>query len=296
MLKITIKNKNVVLLKDPMNILIKTICPMKNVKKILLSLFAILFLAFFVPSCSESDNNSGGTSRLKVSLTDNPGDYDEVNVEIIDVKVKYSSNTDESGWVSIGIDNPGVYNLLDLTGGVTAALADAEIPSGFLGQIRLILGENNTVVKDGMTYPLNTPSAQQSGLKLQVNQTLEPNFTYDFLLDFDVNYSVVVEAGGSGNFNLHPVLRVISMANTGSISGTVDAGGFQVLASVMVNGVEVSAYTNSEGIFHLHGIPAGTYTVTLTPDPESTFSPLIIENVEVVNGVNTDTGLSTISN
>jgi hypothetical protein len=39
-------------------------------------------------------------------------------------------------------------------------------------QIRLILGTRNTVV-DGITYPLSTPSAEQSGLKLQVNQTLQ---------------------------------------------------------------------------------------------------------------------------
>lgn len=268
---------------------------MKKVKKILLSSFCILVLSFFVSSCSDSDAETGGTSRVKVNLTDNPGDYDEVNIEILDVKIKNSNGTDEDGWVSIGIANPGIYNLLDLTGGVIAPLSDSEIPSGFLGQIRLILGDNNTVVKDGVTYTLNTPSAQQSGLKLQVNQTLEPNFTYDFLIDFDVNHSIVVEAGGSGNYNLHPVLRVITMANSGSISGTVVAAGYQVLASVMVGGVEVSAFTNSEGVFHLHGIPAGTYTVTLTPDVASTFPPLLIENVVVVNGVSTDTGTSIFS-
>jgi len=268
---------------------------MKNLKKFLLSCFSILVLSVFVLSCSDSDDSSAETSRIKVGITDNPGDYDEVNIEILDVKIKNSNDTSDDGWVSIGIANPGIYNLLDLTGGVTASLSDSQIPSGYLGQIRLILGDNNTVVKDGVTYPLNTPSAQQSGLKLQVNQTLEPNFTYDFLIDFDVNRSIVVQAGGSGIFNLTPVLRISSVANSGSISGTVDTGDYQVSASVIVGTVEVSALTNSEGVFYLHGIPAGTYTLTLTPDPASTFTPLIIENVVVVNGVNTDIGTHTIS-
>jgi len=105
----------------------------------------------------------------------------------------------------------------------------------------------------------------------------------------------VVQAGGSGIFNLTPVLRISSVANSGSISGTVDTGDYQVSASVIVGTVEVSALTNSEGVFYLHGIPAGTYTLTLTPDPASTFTPLIIENVVVVNGVNTDIGTHTIS-
>lgn len=262
---------------------------MKNLKKFLLTSFSILILSLLVLNCSDSDDDSSGTSRIKVSLTDNPGDYEAVNIEILDVKIKSSDDTSESGWVSIGIENPGIYNLLDLSGGVVTPLSDSEIPSGFLGQIRLILGDDNTVVIDGVTYPLNTPSAQQSGLKLQVNQTLEPNFTYDFVIDFDADKSVV-EAGGSGNYNLHPVLRIFAVANTGSISGTVVANGYQVLASVMVNGIEVSSYANEAGVFYLHGIPAGTYTVTLTPDPASTYTPILIENVVVVNGVNTDTG------
>lgn len=269
---------------------------MKNLKKNLFRFFSILVLSVFALSCSDSDENTAGTSRIKVGITDNPGDYDAVNIEILDVKIKNSNATDEDDWISIGIANPGVYNLLDLTGGVTASLSDSQIPSGYLGQIRLILGENNTVVKNGITYPLNTPSAQQSGLKLQVNQTLEPNFTYDFLIDFDVNRSIVVQAGSSGIFNLNPVLRISSLVNSGSISGTVISDGFQVSASVMVGDVEVSALTNSEGVFHLHGIPAGTYTLTLTPDPDSMLNPLIIENVVVVNGVNTDTGTSTLTN
>lgn len=71
-----------------------------------------------------------------VRLSDAPGDYKEVNVEVKDVLVKNNSNGDDQGWVSIG-KNPGVYNLLDLTGGVTALIADNTIASGHLGQICL---------------------------------------------------------------------------------------------------------------------------------------------------------------
>lgn len=264
---------------------------MKNLKKNLLRIAAIFLLSFVAISCSDSDDNVNGTSRVIVKMTDAPGDYDAVFVEVLDVRVKNSSNSDESGWESIGNINPGIYNLLELTGGVTVLLADNEIPSGFLGQIRLILGENNTVVKDGITYPLNTPSAQQSGLKLQINQTLQPNITYNFLIDFDVNQSIIVEAGNSGNFNLLPVLRVTSEAVSGSITGTAIAGEFQVVASVAVGDEVVSAFTNENGVFYLHGIPSGVYTVTITPEEDSNLVPVIIENVNVTNGETTDIGV-----
>lgn len=241
-------------------------------------------LCLFITSCSSNDDNgSAQTSKVTVRMTDAPGDYDEVNVEVLDVKIKSTSETGEDGWVSIGNITPGIYNLLDLTGGVNVLLADNEVPSGFLGQIRLILGEHNTVKKDGVTYPLKTPSAQQSGLKLKVNQTLTGGATYDFLLDFDVEHSVVVETG-SGGFNLHPVIRVSTNATSGIIKGIVTPFTFQSVVSVQVGDTTVSAYTNELGLFQLNGIPAGTYTVTITPDITSEFPPLVVPNVVVVNG------------
>jgi hypothetical protein len=226
---------------------------------------------------------------MKVRMTDAPGDYDEVNVEVIDVQFKNSTSAGEDGWSSIGNVSAGVYNLLDLTGGVTVLLADSEIPSGQLGQIRLVLGTNNTVVKNGVMYDLNTPSAQQSGLKLQVNQELQANVDYEYLIDFDVEQSVV-EAGGSGNFNLHPVLRLSTEATTGSIRGIVAPSLNQAVASVTVAGQVVSAYTNAVGQFVIHGVPAGTYTVTVNTNASLGIEPIYIQNVTVVNGQVSDIG------
>lgn len=277
-----------------MNVLIYKQILMKNLKKYLMFLLAIASLSTFLISCNDEDDNSQGTSKVTVRMTDAPGDYDEVNVEVLDVMIKNNSGSDESGWVSIGNISPGIYNLLDLTGGITVLLADNEVPSGYLGQIRLILGDENTVVKDGVTYPLNTPSAQQSGLKLQINQTLQAGATYNFLLDFDVEHSVVVEAGGSGNYNLHPVIRVTTEATSGAIKGTILPITVQTLASVEVNGTVVSAYTNEQGVFQLNGIPSGTYTVTLTPDVASGLTVLVVDNVVVVNGEVTNMGSLTL--
>lgn len=263
---------------------------MKKIKAYVLGLSILTFMLMSFIGCSSSDD-SAQKSRISVRMTDAPGDYDEVNIDVQDVLIKADANNEnDNGWVSIGTVIPQVYNLLDLTGGINVLLVDNEVPSGYLGQIRLLLGENNTVVKDGVTYPLKTPSAQQSGLKLKINQTLVGGVSYDFLLDFDVENSIVVQAGNSGNYNLHPVIRVSTTATSGVIKGTISPvlTGYQVLASVQVGNDVFSAYANETGVFQINGIPSGTYTVTLTPEITSGAQVKTITGISVTNGVITN--------
>lgn len=259
----------------------------------------IVALIFGLGSCTDSDDNKGMTA-VSVRLTDMPGDYQKVNVEVIDVLVKRepvdeatTETEDETGWESIGDVATGIYDLLELTGGVDALLVQGNIPSGMLGQIRLVLGENNTVVIDGTSYPLKTPSAQQSGLKLKLNEELEAGIAYTFLLDFDVDKSVVM-AGGSDNINLKPVIRLSVEATSGKISGTVSPSDVQTEVSA-TNGTDtVSAFTDENGVFVLNGVNPGTYTVTVTPDAASGLAVKTIEDVVVVVGENTDLGAITL--
>jgi hypothetical protein len=255
-------------------------------------LFLFVFSAIII-SCNNDDSspsNTEGTSKLSIKLVDNPGDYEHVYVDIIDVLVKVNNDSEDDNWQSIDAINTGVYDLLELTGGVNVLLADNyEIPSGTLNQIRLVLGDNNTVVIDGETFPLTTPSAQQSGLKIQINEILESNFEYTFWLDFDVCQSIVV-AGNSGNIILKPVIRASAEISSGTISGSINPVNIQTLISITVNDDIISTYTDENGNFLLVGLPEGTYDVTITPDLESEYPEIVIENVDVVIGQNTSLG------
>jgi hypothetical protein len=265
---------------------------MNTLKQFKIFILSVLVITLF--NCSDNDNNESiqGTSQISVKLMDRPGEYDNVFVEVVDVRIKVNdSGNDESGWVSLDAINTGVYDLLELTGGINVLLVDDfVIPSGTLNQIRLVLGDDNSVVIDGETFPLNTPSAQQSGLKIQVNETLEPNISYTFLLDFDVDESIVV-AGNSGNINLKPVIRASIEANSGALSGSVEPADVQTEITA-TNGVDtISAYADVDGNFVLVGLSGGTYTVTITPDPVSGFPIQIIEDVEITVGSTTDLGI-----
>lgn len=253
---------------------------MKSLLK--LSLFALLFIGF--ASCSDDDsNNNEGNAKLAVRLTDAPGDYEAVFVDVEEVVVKYNGGDD----VVLGI-NAGIYNLLELTAGVNVLLFNDEVPAGNISQIRLVLGENNTIVIDGQTLPLATPSAQQSGLKIQINENLEPGILYEFMLDFDVDKSIVSQ--GNGEYSLKPVIRATTVAESGAISGTVIPIGALTMVTAVNGLTEISTYTNLQGEFLLSGVPDGVYTVTFQADLGLGLPPVVVNNVTVVQGEITTMG------
>jgi hypothetical protein len=138
-------------------------------------------------------------------------------------------------------------------------------------------------VVDGQTVALNTPSAQQSGLKIQINETLEAGIFYEFILDFDVDDSIV--AMGNGGYNLHPVIRANTVAESGSIAGNVLPIGIPTLITAYDSTEEISAYADiATGNFVLSGVPNGLYTVTVAADASAGLQVTVLENIAVING------------
>lgn len=261
-------------------------------KPTIMKKYKLVLMTFLISvgmvGCSEDDvNKEEGMAHISVELTDAPGEYEEVWVEIVDVMVKrMETANEEEGWESLPEVRTGTVDLLTLTGGETELLADTEIPAGNLNQMRLVLGENNRIVVDGVSYTLTTPSAQKSGLKMQVDRELVTDIEYKFILDFDVDKSIV-KAGNSGNYNLHPVLRLSAEAESGSISGTVHPNEQRSLVVAEDGETSVSAFTDKDGHFKLNGLPEGTYRITVTPDEESRRTSVVVNNVDVVVGQTT---------
>ncbi|WP_345004883.1 DUF4382 domain-containing protein [Snuella lapsa] len=275
---------------------------MKTLKRLKLIAFSLLLISFF--GCNDSESGSVGKEapRISVRLVDAPGDFEAVNVEIVDVMIKMDDDSeDDNGWISLEANNE-IVNLLDFTGGFSKVLVERfPIPAGTLSQMRLVLGNGNTIVikndnDEDETFDLKTPSAQQSGLKLKVDALIEEGFTYDFILDFDVEKSIVM-AGNSGNIILKPVLYVSAEASSGIIEGTVTTATEEVIpsmVSVLVDDMEtpetdddfiISAYTDETGAFALWGVPAGTYEVVATPiDETSDYGSGSAMDITVVNG------------
>ena len=245
-----------------------------------------LLLSVFWLACSNVDQ----TARLNVRLTDAPGDYEEVNIDIQSVEIHSSGGNQNSGWVSLDVES-GTYNILELTNGLDTLLATAELPAGKISQIRLVLGNNNSVKINGVINSLSTPSAQQSGLKLNLNAELTEGITYNITLDFDAARSIVKK--GNGSYSLKPVIRALEAATSGAIKGTViPLDATPAVFAIAGTDTIATAYTDEAGKFILRSIPAGTYKVSFVP--KTGYTPLLKENVSVTLGSVNDLGMLTI--
>lgn len=72
---------------------------MKNIKVYVLSLLAITFVSVYFVSCDSDNDDSLQTSAITVRLVDAPGDYKEVNIDVRDIMIKNSTDTDDQGWI-----------------------------------------------------------------------------------------------------------------------------------------------------------------------------------------------------
>ncbi|MES2679702.1 MAG: DUF4382 domain-containing protein [Bacteroidota bacterium] len=257
--------------------------------KTLKSLLFLILIGFSVNSCKKDKDPAPAPDPVKptpyyVNMTDAPGPYSAVYVDIQNVEITGNGST------VVLNTTPGIYNLLNFSNGVDTLIASGSLTVNKVEQIRLILGPNNSVVKNGITYPLSTPSAQQSGLKLQVHQDLQPGVAYYVLLDFDANSSIVDQ--GNGSYSLKPVIRTIQSALSGSIKGIISQPGVIASVTATSGSLSYSTVVNANGEFLLAGLPPGTYSLTI--NPLAPFNTVTLNNVSVSTGVVTNVGVVVI--
>ncbi len=228
-----------------------------------LSLMAIA-LAVGVAGC-EGGVASNDMSRVRVLLTDAPGDLAVAEVTISEIYLQ-----GKDGRVTL-FTGPGIYNLLDLQNGVTAELAEVLVPRGEYSDLRLVVQSASLTTLDGRTFStaggtLHCPSCQQSGLKVKMpggSMRLDGDSEI-LLLDFDVAQSFGREAGRSGRWVMRPVIHATDVSTASVIRGTVALG----------DGVTLPERCGGQAITRAHFIPiatAGESTVTGRTEADGAF-------------------------
>ena len=276
---------------------------MKNFKKLAFLLAApILILSILLVACSKE--NSSSSQPLSVFLTDGPGPYDAVNIDIQAVEVKvdtcrghmfndhfgdndqdgddYGNPRDEFGtWVSLNF-TPGVYDVLQLRNGLDSLIGTANI-SGTVRKIRITLGNNNTVVVNGTTFPLTLQNPTQNYLYVRLNDRHRGHAPSGVgtavWVDFDLGRSIVFI---NGQYYLRPVLRPFCNNNFGEIVGKVTPIDARAIIKVYNATDSAIAIPNPDGYFKVRGLNAGVYSVLY--DGIAPYTDTTINNVAVTVG------------
>ena len=171
-------------------------------KPVLLIALTAIASSVIIVACSKDAEDK--PTALKINMTDAPAQYDEVNVDLQEVRVKFRDGDSLSSWMTMNT-NAGIYDLLGLTNGVDTLIANDTLPTNVVKEIRLILGPDNTIVVGGNPYPLDIPSGAESGLKIKVNRNLSGSLD-SLLIDFDAALSI--HQTGTGQYQLRPVLKL----------------------------------------------------------------------------------------
>jgi|GEM_PF-2443128 len=199
-----------------------------------------------------------GTFHLKMHDAPVNGSINHINLEIQQIDL-----IQETGQVITISKQLQKFDLLSFTVSNPLELFSGDIPSGRYTQIRFVLSNNNTIDVNGITYPLQMPSSQQSGYKLNGAFDYTAGLFYSMDVHFDPNKSIQYHPG-AGTYLLTPVMEI---TNTSLISGPFRADG------LITNGT-----TNIISLMNMK--PDGSFDIITTQDPRVVLHGIYFFNLQ----------------
>jgi hypothetical protein len=254
-----------------------------NALKASLSFSVLLLLA--LSSCQKNNTSTPG-NKVSVILSDGPGNYQQVNIDVLKVEVKedldgnhhqddhFGDNDadslndhkkeDEFGrWIAVDSTEQTV-DLLTLQNGVEQILGSSTVLNN-VRKIRITLGTNNTVVdSNGVSHPLQLANPARNFLYVRIHDEDKDDDggvnNQALRIDFDISRSIVER---NGQYYLVPIIRPFSEKHFGAVKGTVLPIGIRAKVTLDDgNGFSKDAFAEHEGMFKVRGLKEGTYSVT----------------------------------
>lgn len=178
-------------------------------------------------SASSAGATSGGLEKMSpveinIKSTPSKKGLTEVHVNVSHLELWLSNSGGKEGRLIVA-EGLGDLDLTKLNQGFGLTLSRINLPSGLrVKKVRMVLNENShfAIRPGGTRCDMQTPSAQQSGVKIILGSevTFESGWDYKMTLDFDADKSVVVK--GNGECLLKPVLKLPQFTKTNSDSSS----------------------------------------------------------------------------
>lgn len=266
----------------------------------------LLLSTVIIYSCQKEVNNLTNENNAthinqphsaKIYLTDHQTPvFDSVFIDLQRLEVKLEDDSlPNGGWVNLAI-HPGVYNILRFRNGLDTLFATGTLPNARIQKIKLVLGTQNSVMKNGQSFPLRVKDEDREVIaNLDASNFDIENGQVLFWIDFDAGNSIQTDNSGSGSGNgyrLKSHIKIFSRANSGRIEGRVLPRVADAIVKAVIGSDTATAIPDDDnGEFKIVGLNAGTYKVLI--DGQNGYNDTIINNVIVRN--REDTHLPTIT-
>ncbi len=259
--------------------------------KFLITAVALLSASLVFYSCQKeiSGSSTDPNKPLPVSiyLTDHQTPvFDSVFIDIQGLQVKLEDDTlPNGGWVTLPIRS-GVYNILRFRNGLDTLFGNGSLPNARLKKVKLVLGTQNSVMKDGQSTPLRIKDEDREVIaNLDASNFEISNGQVLFWIDFDAGNSIQVDNSGSGNNNgyrLKSHIKIFTRSRSGSIEGRILPRSADAIVKAVIGSDTATAIPfDDNGEFKIVGLNAGSYTLLI--DGQNGYRDTTINNVIVRN-------------
>jgi hypothetical protein len=252
---------------------------MKTILKIAIPVTAILMLLLI--GCKKEHSDTNGKQKVQIYLTDNPVNFQAVNINIQKVELKIevdSAGVEREFWEPLQI-RAGMYNILNFRNGVDTLLAQGFVTTGEIKKIRITLGSGNNVVVDQVNYPLVLKKPEVI-IDIDDISTIDPG-SFKINIDFDACGSVIRIS--NNQFELQPRIRTFDDDHDGRIEGRILPKEAKAIVSVTANGQTLIAVPDEDdGEFKIRGIKAGVVNLEINATANG-YRDTIIQNINVGN-------------
>ncbi len=265
---------------------------MKIFKPLIYSATLLVILSFAFIACNKEitpDANTvpAGKNELKVMMTDDPSIiFDSIFLDIQRVEVKVERTNGSEHWDTLSI-RAGVYNILRFRNGLDTLLAVGYIPDGEIEKIRITLGNNNSVVLNGVNIPLflhNNRHQVIVNIDGDVDH-LDPDHLR-LWLDFDGHGSIRFH---NGRLELDLHIGHFCHDNSGELEGKIKpSDAFPVLVRAVSGNDTLIAIPEHDGEFKIRGIRSSTVNLIITPS--NGYRDSVITNITIRRGDETELG------